>query len=64
MSKKDFVMLADFMRASRTIHACDGKKDEWAATWDNMCRDLADRLNRHSMTFNRSTFLSACGVES
>ena len=59
MSKKYFILLAEFMRASKGVH----ERYQQAALWHDMCCDLASRLSSTNNLFNRSRFLAACGVE-
>jgi hypothetical protein len=58
MSKRDFVLLAHFMRSTKGI--MDGSNMQ--PMWRDMCRDLAARLAGTNPKFDRNRFLSACGV--
>jgi hypothetical protein len=64
MTRKDYVLLAKALRASRLhLPALDpmaraGAKDQWETTVE----EIADELEQDNPAFNRDTFLTVAGM--
>lgn len=60
MTRKDYVMIADSIKASR--ENWEGFTPESQEAIDGLARSLATKLQADSPRFDRARFLVACGV--
>jgi hypothetical protein len=58
MTRKDYVLIAEVIRASKIAWA--GNNNNLV---DDISRALADALVKENPRFNRARFLTACGVK-
>lgn len=61
MTRKDYVLIADSIKASR--ENWEGFTPEAQEAIDGLARSLASKLAGDNPRFNRETFLAACGVK-
>jgi hypothetical protein len=61
MTRKDYVMIADSIKASR--ENWEGFTPEAQEALDGLARGLASKLAQDNPRFERGLFLTACGVK-
>ena len=61
MTRKDYVMVADSIKASR--ENWEGFTPEAQEAIDGLARSLASKLAQDNARFDRARFLEACGVK-
>jgi len=61
MTRKDYVMIADSIKASR--ENWEGFTPEAQDAIDGLARSLASKLAQDNDRFDRARFLVACGVK-
>jgi len=61
MTRKDYVMVADSIKASR--ENWEGFTPDAQEAIDGLARSLASKLAQDNARFDRARFLDACGVK-
>lgn len=61
MTRKDYVMIADSIKASR--ENWEGFTPEAQDAIDGLARSLSSKLQADNDRFDRARFLNACGVK-
>lgn len=61
MTRKDYVMIADSIKASR--ENWEGFTPEAQDAIDGLARSLSSKLQADNDRFDRARFLTACGVK-
>lgn len=61
MTRKDYVMIADSIKAAR--ENWEGFAPESQEAIDGLARSLASKLQADNDRFDRARFLDACGVK-
>lgn len=66
MTRKDFVLIADTLKAAKPQldwrDTPDMEKQAEMALWTELAQSLATALARTNPAFDRTRFLTACGV--
>lgn len=65
MTRKHFVHMADVLKNMKPEDRNKETKREYKKrlmVWENTCKEMAYFCSAYNYSFNKSTFMSACGV--
>lgn len=63
MTRKDFVLIADTLKAAKPLYIPEDREVMFAySAWENVAYGMATALARTNPAFDRTRFLTACGV--